>query len=89
MTNRKTEKKRVARKTKPLSKKKPLRKATSLSKKKRVVRKTKPLSKQKKVLGGQEKKEKKKHNSTRNKRTIRRHATCQKKIWYDTSYMGF
>ena len=55
MTNRKTEKKRVARKTKPLSKKKPLRKATSLSKKKRVVRKTKPLSKQKKVLGGQEK----------------------------------
>ena len=54
MTNRKTEKKRVARKTKPLSKKKPLRKATSLSKKKRVVRKTKPLSKKKKVLGGQE-----------------------------------
>lgn len=54
MTNRKTEKKRVARKTKPLSKKKPLRKATSLSKKKRVVRKTKPLFKKKKVLGGQE-----------------------------------
>ena len=58
MVARKTEKKRVARKTKPLSKKKPLvRKATSLSKKKRVVRKTKPLSKKKKVLGGQEKKE--------------------------------